>query len=150
MVRINLTEFLNYELQQLLEFIQLQDDNEYNIALPKKTIAGVDCNFNVYWEYYHAAFAGQELAQISTNFTYTVPCLKQHAHFSFSITIYDKALLCVTLFYLINGVYTHKDRMLGEQYNAGAAQLYEEAFNGKEDTACWGLIWIANLFLGKS
>jgi len=34
-------------------------------------------------------------------------------------------------------------------YLKEAAKILEAAFDGKKDTACWGLIWIANWFLVK-
>ena len=64
MVQINLNEFFTYDWPQLLEFIRLQDDEEFTITLPKKTVEITDCNFNVFWEYYHAAYVGQELAKM--------------------------------------------------------------------------------------
>ncbi|MCW3092193.1 MAG: hypothetical protein JWP81_3262 [Ferruginibacter sp.] len=149
MLQINLSEFYHYELPQLLEFIQVHNETEYNITLPKKTVAGRDCNFNVFWEYYHAAFVGQELWQISTYFTYTVPCIKKAQSFSFQVTVYDQISLAVTLYFLVNGLYVKNDPALGDKYDAAAALLLEESFNGKKSTACWGLIWLANLFLCK-
>ncbi|MEO6547948.1 MAG: hypothetical protein ABIN94_08100, partial [Ferruginibacter sp.] len=145
----NLSEFYHYELAQLLQFIKLQDETEYNITLPKKTVAGKDCNFNVFWEYYHAAFVGQELSEISTHFTYTVPCVKMAQSFSFQVTVHDEISLAVTLYFLANGLYAKKDAALGDKYDAAAALLLEESFNGKKNTACWGLIWLANLYLCK-
>ena len=93
MVQINLNEFYIYNWSQLLEFIQLQEGNEYCITIPKKTVATKDCDFNVFWEYYHAAFVGQELAIISRSFSYA---------------ILDKYLFSVTLFFLINALYLKK------------------------------------------
>jgi hypothetical protein len=106
-----------YNWSQLLEFIQLQEGNEYCITIPKKTVAVKDCDFNVFWEYYHAAFVGQELSIISRSFSYTVPCLKKPSQFSFQLVIDDKYLFSVTLFFLINGLYLKTDKLLGDHYD---------------------------------
>ena len=72
---------------------------------------------------------------------------KRPFYFAFQVIVRDKPLLAVTLFYLINGLYSQGDKY---QYNTAAAKLLVDAFNGKRDTACWGLIWMANFFLIKS
>jgi len=77
MVQINLPEFFHYDLPQLLEFLNLQDEIEYNITFPTKTTTGIDGNFQVFWEYYNAAHIGQQLHQIATHFIYTVQCTKK-------------------------------------------------------------------------
>ena len=68
MVQIKLTEFHAYELSDLLEFIQIQDEHEFNITLPKTTLALKDNNFSIFWEYYNAAFIVQKLLKISDTF----------------------------------------------------------------------------------
>jgi len=136
MVQINLPEFYHYNLPQLLEFLNLQDEKEYNITLPKKTVTGIDKNFQVFWEYYNAAFIGQQLYQIASHFTYTVPCTKKIHYFSFQVTIHDSRQMADVLFYLVSGQAKARNRASIAEYNFEAAKLLEDAFNGKKDTAC--------------
>ena len=75
MVQINLNEFQNYSYAQFLQFIHVQNDPNFLLILPKTSIAYKSDDFDVFWEYYNAAFLGQQLWLLSSTFTYTLPCM---------------------------------------------------------------------------
>ena len=150
MVQIKLTEFTSYELPDLLEFIKLQDEHEYSITLPKNTAAFKDDNFNIFLEYYSAAFVGQQLWQISDTFSYAVPCFKKPGQFSFQITTHDKIQLTETLYFLVKGFLSNPDQNFSNQFKIGAARFFEDMLNRKGDIACWALIRLTDLFLAES
>ena len=150
MIQIKLTEFTSYELPDLLEFIKLQDEHEYGITLSKNTAVFKDDHFNIFWEYYNAAFVGQQLWNISDTFSYSVPCFKKSGQFSFQVTTYDKVRLAKTLYFLVNEFSSNPDQNFSNQFKIGAARFFEDMLNRKGDIACWALIRLTDLFLTES
>lgn len=149
MVQIHLHEFQNYSFPQLLQFVHLQEDPDYLLTLPKTSIAYKLDNIDVFWEYYNAAFVGQQLWLLSSSFAYTVPCMLTPGKFIFQFIAMENEKLAETLYSLVNWLYTKENKILCEEFHGHAAQLFTDAFDDKNDIACYGLIWIAYLFVAN-
>jgi hypothetical protein len=147
MTTINIHDLKNYNAKLTLEYLQQQNDKAFEIVIPRDQYDDEDLNFSIFWQYYTAAYAGQELYNVSTSFAYYVPCPKKQNPFRFEIEVPDIERLAPALAYIITGYNTNNDSMI--RFNQEAAVYFSEAFEGKIDSDTWGLLYIANQYLGK-
>ena len=75
MNQILLNEFHHYSFAQFLQFIHVQNDPDFLLTLLKTFLAYKSDNADVFWDYYNAAFVGQQVWLLSSSFTYTVQCM---------------------------------------------------------------------------
>jgi hypothetical protein len=105
MISIIANEFSNYTQPTFYEFIRLQQQTHFEIRFPKESIAGKHKNFDVFYEYYLAAYVGDRLFQIATSFAYYVPATNRIDYFKFEVEVADIEKFTATLFELIFAMY---------------------------------------------
>lgn len=147
MITININQFKGYTIKDIHEFLSLQNSNHYEIFIPKMEADPGELNFSIFWDYHVAAYAGQKLNSSSESFAYDVPCPKRQNPFRFELETNDLMKLSIALRFIIVGYYTNGSGMTN--FHQHAAAHFDEAYKGKTDPACWGLLYIANEYLGK-
>jgi hypothetical protein len=144
---INIHDLKNYSTKLIAEFLSQQPDNEFEIIIPRDQIDPEDINYSIFWQYYSAAYAGQKLFNISESFAYYVPFPKKDFPFRFEITVIELKKLTLALRFIIIGYYSDDEGML--RFHEEASKYFDDSFKGKIDSNCWGLLSIANQYLGK-
>lgn len=145
MLEINLSEFEDYDQKAIFEYLGLHDDTSYQVSMPKTALAIKSDNYIIYWHYYLAAWSGQLLSEISTQFEYFVPSEFLPVDFLFQFNTTDKEKLSEVLFQVINGCY-HDNELYNSFHDKGTI-FYENAISDKSKAATWGLIRIAEKYL---
>ena len=105
MLKINISDFSNYDSKDVYEFLFLQNETEFEITIPKRSIAHNDENYEVFVEYLSAAYAGQCLSEIARSFAYYVPCVFNLNPFLFQVTITEMEKLADILYLIIQGIH---------------------------------------------
>jgi hypothetical protein len=147
MQTINIHDLKNYNAKLITEYLFQQNDNAFEIIVPRDQYDEEDINFSIFWQYYTAAYAGQKLYNISTSFASYIPCPEKQNPFRFEIEVADIQRLAGVLAFIITGYYTKNDSMI--RFNQEAAIYFSDAFEGKTDSETWSLLHIANKYLGK-
>ena len=146
MLEINTSEFIDYDQQGLYEFLVLHEETSFQVAMPKNSLPYKEENYVIYWQYYLAALAGQKLYEISTEFEYFVPSEFVPVDFRFSFKATDMVALSNVLFTIINGCYHVNDAY--NKFHDDGTIFYEQALHGEIKAATWGLLKIADKYLG--
>ena len=147
MQTINITALRNYNAKLILEYLNIQHGLSFEIIIPKEIVDPDDRNFSVFWQYYYASYAGQLLFNNAKSFAYNVPCPQKKNDFRFQIEVERMVPLSHALAFIIAGYFTDGSTML--RFNEQASKYFDDSFTGKTDSACWGLLYIANQFLCK-
>jgi hypothetical protein len=147
MTSVNIHDLKNYNTKLIVEYLFQQNDNAFEIVIPRDQYDEEDINFSIFWQYYTAAYAGQKLFNISTSFAHYTPCPEKQNPFRFEIEVADVQRLASVLAFIITGYYTNNDSMI--RFNQEAAIYFSDAFEGKADSETWSLLHIANKYLGK-
>jgi hypothetical protein len=147
MQTINIHDLKNYNAKLIAEYLFQQNDKAFQIIIPREQIDPDDRNFSIFWQYHTAAYAGQKLFNVSESFAYNVPCPHKQNQFVFEIETADINRLATALAFIISGYYENDKTML--RFNEEAAQYLNDAFEGTTDSDTWGLLYIANNYLGK-
>lgn len=147
MYTLNITQFKGYTVKALHEFLLLQNCSHFQILIPRMEPDPNEINFSVFWDYHVAAYAGYKLNSIAESFAYEVPCPKKQNPFSFEIETNNLMKLSIVLRFIIVGCYTNGRGMT--HFHGEAAKHFDHVYLGKAKPACWGLIYIANEYLGK-
>lgn len=144
---ISISEFIKYDSKALYQYMMLQNETEYRVMVVKQTTKVKDEPFDIFWEYYQAAYMGQQLYLVADAFAYYVPSIHHTGYFRFDIVTNDPEKFADTLHYIISAYYdTDEDSCI--HFNDHAAQFFEEAFENEDlEVGCWGLIDIANRHL---
>jgi len=145
---INIHDLKNYNAKLIAEYLQQQSRNAFQIIIPKDRIDPDDINFSIFWQYHMAAYAGQKLYNVSESFAYTVPCPQSKNNFHFEIQVADIKRLSTALAFIICGYYDNDKTIL--RFNEEAATFLSDSFEAKTECNTWGLLHIANEYLGKS
>ncbi len=144
---IVISEFINYDSKGLYEYIMLQNESHYRIMVEKQTTKSKDEPFDIFWEYYQAAYMGQELFLVADAFAYYVPSIHHTGYFRFDVTINDPEKFAETLYYIIAAYYDTDDNT-SMHFNDHAAKFFDEAYTNEDlEVGCWGLLDIANRHL---
>lgn len=147
MQSINITDLRNYNAKLILEYLNIQQGLSFEIIIPKESVDPDDRNFSIFWQYYCASYAGQLLFNKANSFAYYVPCPQKQNDFRFQIEVESRDSLSHALAFIIAGYFTDGSTML--RFNEQASKYFDDSFTGKTDSACWGLLYIANQFLCK-
>ncbi|HVT84288.1 MAG TPA: hypothetical protein VHD35_03755 [Chitinophagaceae bacterium] len=147
MTSINIHDLKNYNAKLIAEYLFQQNDNAFEIVIPRDQYDDEDINFSIFWQYYTAAYAGQKLFNISTSFASYIPCPEKKNPFRFEVEVPDIHRLAAVLAFIITSYDTNDDSMI--RFNQEAAVYFSEAFEGKTDSETWSLLHIANKYLGK-
>lgn len=70
MVTIRINEFKGYGLEELTLFLKEADDNIFEIVIPKETTLAASTKNDIAWEFFSAAYIGQRLYELSSEFCY--------------------------------------------------------------------------------
>lgn len=147
MQTINIHDLKNYNAKLILEYLSVQQEKAFEIIIPHDQVDPDDKNFSIFWQYHTAAYAGQQLFNVSESFAYYVPCPKKQNSFRFELEVSDIKRLATALAFIITGYYENNITML--RFNEEAAKYLNDAFNSKTDSDTWGLLYIANNYLNK-
>lgn len=149
MTKINISDFFDYNSKAVYEFLFVQGETEYEIIIPRESIAGKDDNYCIATEYINASYAGQRLAEISDTFAYFVPSEFAKKPFHFEITITDLEKLADTLYFVIQGFNFNDTNDTFITFQGLAADFLNDAFDDKIDCQSWGLLHIGSDYLDK-
>lgn len=149
MTKINISDFIDYNSKAVYEFLFLQGETEFEIIIPRESIAGKDDNYCIAIEYINAAYAGQRLAQIADTFAYFVPSEFTKKSFLFEITITNMEELADNLYFIIQGFNFRDTNDTFITFQGLAADFLNDAYDDKIDCKTWGLLHIANDYLSK-
>jgi hypothetical protein len=138
---INIFNFQTSSLQDLEEYFVRKDSLRYEITIPKKEFDRSEPDFTR-WQYYMAAFAGHRQSLVATSFAYNVPCPFRSDPFRFEIEHIDQKKLALALHSIIKGYYSARDQE--NIFQNEALRHYSNCFTGKSNSACWGLLQVAN------
>lgn len=147
MITISIHDLKNYNANLISEYLFQQSDNAFEIIIPRDQYDPEDINFSLFWQYYTAAYAGQQLFNVSESFACYVPCPEKKKPFRFEIEVADIHRLAAALAFIITGYYTNSDSMI--RFNQEAAIYFSDAYEGKTVSETWSLLHIANKYLGK-
>ncbi len=150
MTTINIHQFAGYTSSDIYQFVMLQAETDFQITIPKKTLAFKDDNFDVFIEYYQLGYAGQLLSEISTSFAYYVPCPSSKKQFVFELITDNAEKLSDLLYLFVQYFIDLADMDIIEKFDIDSTDFYLDAFDGKLDNVgTWGLLWVASLYLQK-
>ena len=150
MITININEFTKYDKAAFCEYLLLQNESNFEIKIPKKTLDSKDDNFTMFTEYSHAAYAGQLLFEMADNFKFYYRAVGQALPFTFIIQTKEIEKLA-ELIYQFDQVFCDRDdNELIEEFEARAMQFYIDAFDRILITAPYGLLCVARECLEKS
>lgn len=147
MTSLLLPDLKNYNAKLIAEYLDQQGGNAFQIIIPKDRIDPEDINFSIFWQFHMAAYAGQKLYNVSESFAYYVPCPQSKNNFQFEIQVAEIKRLSPALAFIICGYYDNDKTML--RFNEEAAKFLTDSFEGKTECNTWGLLHIANHYLGK-
>jgi hypothetical protein len=146
---LNLSELEHYDASSIYQYLLIHDDKQLEIVIHKETVTGVNDNFEIFWEYYLAAFIGQKLSAIAKTFSYYVPSTYVKEVFRFLITVDNWDALTDILHYLVTGIYETDTDTNILLHHEGAAFLEKASEEQPTDIACWGLLDIAHKHLNN-
>ena len=145
MTTLLLPQFDNYDVISLNKYLSLQDSFNYEIVLDLSAKNQVlsDAHF-IFQRYSTAAFAGQMLASISKNFTYTIPCIRSKPVYHFTFSTWRVAKLSHVLYFIICGCYMTDNIMLCTKFHAEKKIFWNGEGSYATISAVPGLIYIAD------
>lgn len=149
MIKVNISDFSDYDNKGIYEFLFLQNETEFEITIPKRSIAHNDENYEVFVEYLSAAYAGQRLSEIAGSFAYYVPCSFNLKPFLFEVTITEMEQLTDILYLLVQGLHDTRANESFLTFHGLAADFLNNAYDNKVECNTWGLLHIANHFLAE-
>jgi hypothetical protein len=147
MTKINISDFFDYNSKTVYEFLFVQGETEYEIIIPRESVASKDGNYCIAIEYINASYAGQRLAQIADTFAYFVPGEFTKKPFLFEIAITDMEKLADNLYFIIQGFNFRDTKDTFITFQGLAADFLNDAFDDKIDCKTWGLLHIGSNYL---
>jgi hypothetical protein len=108
MTKILLSEFNNYNKEDLFDFIKIQNGAFYEVLIPKRKRASIDDDVEVAQEYMNAAYIGQKLSDLSVDFMHNVPEPEQQGEFSFIIMTTKKKRLANFLYFIAQALFNEE------------------------------------------
>jgi hypothetical protein len=83
MTTFHISQFRGYSEADILEYLQLEDPGDVRIILDKPADFEQDGSEQMAFDYYQAAYLGQELVKVCDDFMLTYPGMKHPGQFSF-------------------------------------------------------------------
>ncbi len=149
MIKININDLNNCDSKGIYEILVLQNETEFEISIPKRSIACNDENYEVFVEYLSAAYTGQRLSEIAGSFAYYVPSTFNLNPFFFEVTITEMEKLAGILYLIIQGIHDTTGNATFLTFHGLAADFLNDAYDNKLKCNTWGLLHIANQYLQK-
>jgi len=147
MLKINITEFQDYDAKSMYEYLLVQNDTEFEIIIPREAVEGTDDQYVLATEFIGAAYAGQLLSEISSCFAYYTPCPNKAKPFLYQTIINDMGKLADALYYISLGFNDPGCIEPFLDFHVKSAEFLNDAFDEKVECKTWGLLHIANNFL---
>ena len=152
MKTICIDDFKEASFKDVYGYVMLLEGFQFEVQ--KKRVKGVDSapdskNWEGLFDYYRAAFAGQKLSDISTNFSYWVPPVDTLIPFRFIFDVPDRELLADVLYYIIQGYFDQDAQEWEPSFENQSTIFHHNAWTFNFDVACWGLVDIASDFLER-
>ena len=147
MLKININELNRYDCKDIYEFLFLKSETVFEITIPRKAAIDKADNYDIFVEYLSAAYAGQQLSEISESFAYYVPAVYCDRPFSFEVTITEMGKMAESLYLII---YSINEEIPSEPFltfHSLAADFLTNASSSKIKCNTWGLLYIAKHFL---
>ncbi|MFC0774273.1 hypothetical protein [Terrimonas alba] len=138
MVEINIEQFEGYDKDEFKEFLLTQNEDEYKLVLPKETVLFFSESNDLAWEYGSAAFVGQRIKELSSNFEYSSAPLADRGEFSFRFKTNKVDELAVLLLYISSG-YGNIEIIEPIDFQCEASDFIETSKDNR-DIACQDLI----------
>ena len=142
MITIHIDEFEDYDFKTIYEYLMMQRETSFEILIPKENVLDKDDQFYVFLDYYLAAYAGEMLSGVGSNFSYYVPSVSQVSNFSFQVDVADVEKLADVLNNIVRGYYDPGDGDEDSSFYERASLFHEKVWD-TFDAACWGLVRIA-------
>ena len=144
-VRISVNEFAEYDKETLREFIELQEDTEYEIVIPREYMIFTFENVHsIALEYIYWAWAGEILDRAVKKFSYTVPDAYSKEIVQFRVEIEDEAEFIEALYAVVLGTFNDADNL--DEHTAftdAAFKFYTEFHEDSTVPATIGLLGVA-------
>lgn len=147
MITISLDGRDGFTEDDFLELVEKNDDDKYEITAEKETVQFFSTNEDIAMEYYSAAFVGEKLNEIASEFDYDFPAPQETGDFTFTITTNDKNKLAEILTYLSAGYGNLEDDGANMDFHSEAQDLVESA--SENSAACFDLIEICRQFINE-
>ena len=147
MIRLNLNEFSSYDSKDVYKFLMLQQENDFEIRIPKSTHPFKNERFDVFWEYLVMAYTGQKLYDISSELSYNVPDAMSKQPFKFIVKINDLEELADLIYELIAVLQEDDPEDTTAEFQIAASTFFIDAYDPKVIPKTWGLLYAAHNFL---
>lgn len=128
MIKINISEFKNYQSKNIYAFLLLQNEMEFEIIIPREAVNGINDHYELVMEFLSAAYAGQLLNVIANCFAYCTPSPNKLMPFYFQVTITDIEKFADTLYYIIQGFNDPDGGETFLDFHTNAAEFLNDAF----------------------
>lgn len=135
---IRLSEFKDYGQKEIQEYLQLTDSLNFCIILGRFQGQISYDSFQIANEYYHAAFVGQKLYEVSNCFSYLVPAEYSSFEFEFYFQATNLRSLARTIFQL-GKMYDHSPESV-KKYRNQLDRFGIAYSKGRLDPVCQGLV----------
>ena len=129
MVKININEFEEYDRDLMREYIELLEETEFEIVLPRE-ISGptVEDPGWIALEYVHMAYAGELLNDAVKRFTYNVPDPFTKIPVVFHVETEEPEKFADALFKMIRGIVNNGEHLDDHTAFTDAAYAFYEKF----------------------
>ena len=148
MTKILLSDFKDYDFNTIHNFLISNSGLEFQIIIPRWNKPKLVMDILTLWEYQSALLIGQKLAEISTKFSYMVPCVSTMEEFLFNCTIPDLDKLCTTLDYILRGIEQSDDDVSVAKFMNEAEKLASNTTDF-QNISCLGIFSICTKYLNK-
>lgn len=97
MLAIEINQFEGYDVHEFTSFLEENNDDIFEIFIPKDTTLFYSSNNDLAWEFAIGAYVGEILKKISTEFSYTGAPIATPDRFSYRIKTKSTGTLAVSL-----------------------------------------------------
>lgn len=91
-------------------------------------------------QFMYAAFIGQGIYDIATNFSYWVPDPASCEPFSFQCSISNKEAFADLLYDFISGYFNYKNEKQADKLKARAEEFFSQTLKNERESICRGLL----------
>jgi len=143
MHQMQLTAFVGYEEEHIYEYLQLQEDTHFCVVLDRMEDEPVYDPFSIANEFFHAAFAGEQLRKAAKDFSYLVPGEYSTAAFEFEFEVKSLEAFAAAMYYLVRHLgWDEAKEPLKQQY-LDDMEAFGKAYSDYTlEPVCAGLLYI--------
>lgn len=143
MHQMQLTAFVGYEEEHIYEYLQLQEDTHFCVVLDRMDNEPVYDPFSIANEFFHSAFAGEQLRKAAKDFSYLVPGEYSTAAFEFEFEVISLEAFAKALYYLVGHLGSVADKeALSKQYLDDVVAFGKAYSDYTLEPVCAGLLHI--------